>query len=208
MIAEIPINLAVEDQLSEAVLRKILRYTKRPYAVGTCFCKGGYGYLKKSIRGFNNAAKATPFLVLTDLDVIECPPTLLQEWLPHPKNPNLLFRIAVREVEAWLLAHRDGFARFLGIQRRLIPSNVDAIKDPKRLLLNLAARSKNRQRREAIVPAPSSTARVGPDYNGQLIGFVENYWGVAEAMKNSYSLQRTVNAVNNFNPQKKEHLYE
>jgi hypothetical protein len=123
-MAPIPINLAVEDLLSEAVLRKILLYSEKPYAIGTCFCKGGYDYLKKSILGFNNAAKATPFLVLTDLDRTECPPVLLREWLPYPKHPNLIFRVAVKEVEAWLLAHRDAFARFLGIQRRLIPPNA------------------------------------------------------------------------------------
>jgi hypothetical protein len=199
-MASIPINLAVEDLLSEAVLRKILQYTERPYDVGTCFCRGGYGYLKKNIHGFNNAAKAMPFLVLTDLDKAECPAVLIKEWLPHPKHPNLLFRVAVKEVEAWLLAHRDAFTRFLGIQRRLIPSTVDVISDPKKLLLDLARKSKRRLLREAIVPSPGSTARVGPDYNGQLVFFVEAFWNVATAMQSSPSLKRTVVALTNFQP--------
>ena len=130
----IPINLAVEDPLSEAVLRAILRQSNRPYAVGTCYCQGGYGYLKKTIRRFNNAAKGTPFLVLTDLDKADCPPGLIQAWLPDPKHPNLLFRIAVREVEAWILAHREAFALFAGVQQELIPQDVDALDDPKRSL--------------------------------------------------------------------------
>lgn len=197
----IPINLAVEDFLSEAVLRKILRFTRKPYATGTCFCKGGYGYLKKNIQGFNHAAKTTPFLVLTDLDNIECPPTLIKEWLPHPKHPNLLFRVAVREIEAWLLAHREAFAKFLGIKTHSIPSNVDTISDPKQFLLSLAKKSKKRQLREAITPAPGSTARVGPDYNGQLGLFVERVWDVATASQHSPSLQRTVKVVKDFNPQ-------
>lgn len=197
----IPINLAVEDFLSEKVLRKILRFTKRPYTPGTCFCKGGYGYLKKSITGYNHAAKTTPFLVLADLDNIECPPALIREWLPHPKHPNLLFRIAVREIEAWLLAHREAFAEFLGIPVRSIPFIVDTINDPKQFLLSLAKKSKKRQLREAITPAPGSTARVGPDYNGQLGVFVERWWNVASAMRHSPSLKRTVKAVKEFNPQ-------
>jgi len=36
-------------------------------------------------------------------------------------HPNFLFRVAVREVEAWLLAHREGIARFLGISEHLVP---------------------------------------------------------------------------------------
>jgi len=44
-----------------------------------------------------------------------------KKWLPYPKHPNLLFRVAVKEVEAWLLAHRAAFATFLGISDKLIP---------------------------------------------------------------------------------------
>jgi len=199
-VESIPINLAVEDPLSEAVLRAILRQSNRPYEPGTCYCQGGYGYLKKTIKGFNNAAKGTPFLVLTDLDKADCPPGLIQAWLPYPKHPNLLFRIAVREVEAWILAHREAFAKFAGVQQELIPQDVDALEDPKRSLLQIVSRSKNRQLREAIVPRPNSTAKIGPDYNGQLITFVENDWQAEVAMCNSDSLQRTVNAITVFEP--------
>ncbi|KPA10390.1 hypothetical protein MHK_009402 [Candidatus Magnetomorum sp. HK-1] len=77
----IPINIAVEDKLSEAVIRKILNSSKRSYIFGACFCRGGSGYLKKNIRGFNNASKASVFLLLTDLDTTECAPTLIRQWL-------------------------------------------------------------------------------------------------------------------------------
>lgn len=113
MTTPIPIQLAVEDDLSEAVLRKILSTSGRPYAVGTCYLGRGFGYLRKTIHGFNNAAKGTPYLVLTDLDQAECPPNLIGAWLQVPIHANLVFRVAVREVEAWLLADRAGLARFL-----------------------------------------------------------------------------------------------
>ena len=133
MTTPIPIQLAVEDDLSEAVLRKILSTSSRPYAVGTCYLGRGFGYLRKTIHGFNNAAKGTPFLVLTDLDQAECPPELIRTWLQAPIHSNLLFRVAVREVEAWLLADQAGLARFLGIRRALVPQSVDAIPDPRRV---------------------------------------------------------------------------
>lgn len=194
------INLAVEDSLSESILRTILRQSNRPYEVGTCFSRGGYGYLKDKIIGFNNAAKGTPFIILTDLNTYECPPVLMREWLPDLMHPNLLFRVAVREVEAWVLAHCVAFAKFLGIREELIPVNVDTIKDPKRFLIDLARKSPRRDLRQDIVPPPGSTRQQGPDYNGRLIFFVENFWDAMEAKNHSPSLQRAINAVTKFKP--------
>ncbi|MGL5066189.1 MAG: hypothetical protein ACRC62_39975, partial [Microcoleus sp.] len=116
------------------------------------------------------------------------------------KHPNLLFRIAVKEVEAWLLAHREAFAEFLGISVDLIPADVDKIPDPKQLLINLAKKSKKRTLREAIVPDRNSTSQIGKDYNGQLIQFVNSSWQVASAQTNSPSLERAMNAIVNFQP--------
>ena len=197
MTSPIPINLAVEDDLSEAVLRKIL---PDRYVVGDRCMRGGFGYLKKNIRGFNNASKGMPFLVLTDLDMAECAPTLIKKWLSVPVHHNLLFRVAVREVESWVIADTDRFAKFLGIRRTLVPVNVDAIDDPKKCLINLARKSK-RNLREDIVPTKGSTAKQGPDYNGRLIYFVEEFWNPYEAMHNSLSLERTIRAVENFQPE-------
>lgn len=133
MSASIPINLVFEDDLSKAVLEKLLLSSRHSYEIGNCFHGRGYGYIKKNISGFNNAAKGMPFLVLTDLDAEECAPTKIRNWLSVPKHSNLLFRIAVREVESWLLADRAGFAKFLGIKKDLIPAHIDEIKDPKKM---------------------------------------------------------------------------
>ena len=66
---DIIINLAVEDELSEAILREILKQSQpqRHFLVGTCLSNKGYGYLKRIIRGLNHAAQGMPYLVLTDL---------------------------------------------------------------------------------------------------------------------------------------------
>lgn len=200
MDTAIPINLAVEDVLSEAVLLKILQQSGQSYAVGVCYNRGGFGYLKNMVGPFNHAAKGMPYLVLTDLDQAECPPSLITSWLPDPIHPNLLFRVAVKEVEAWLLAHQTAMARFLGIQDELIPQNVDEIDRPKQFLINLARRSRYRNIRETVVPPPKSTARVGRDYNGQMIYFVERHWQVDVAVQYSPSLRRAMNAVANFKP--------
>lgn len=198
----IPINFAVEDLLSEAILREIIVQSGCSYKIGRCYMKHGKAYLKRTIEGFNNAAKGTPFLVLTDLDEdADCPPELIREWLSVPKHHNLLFRIAVREVESWLLADRKGIAKYLNIKRELVPNNVDDIEDTKQYLINLARKSRTRLLREDIVPLPGSTAKQGRNYNGCLISFVNDHWDLNLAIQNSPSLQRTVKTLIEFQPQ-------
>jgi hypothetical protein len=200
-MTDIPINLVFEDVLSEAVLKQMLKQSQRPFLVGDCFNERGKDRMKKNISAFNNAAKGMPYLVLTDLDNKDCPRVILSEWLTQPKHPNLVFRIAVKEVEAWLLAHRSAFAEFLDISVDNIPRDADLIADPKQCLINLVAeKSKKRKLREAIVPAPNSTAKIGKDYNRPLIEFVNESWQVASAQTNSPSLERTMNALINFQP--------
>jgi hypothetical protein len=194
------LNLAVEDSLSEAAARTILLQSGRPFAVQNCYCKHGVAYVKRSISGFNNAAKGIPFFVLTDLDLAECAPALIRDWLPAAPHHNLIFRVAVHEVESWLLADRDAFAKFLGIPRDRIPLDPDAVNDPKALLVSLATKSKKRTIRGSIVPAKGSTAKVGPDYNGPLVWFVKNDWVASRAGKQSPSLERALRMVKSFAP--------
>lgn len=196
----IPVNLAVEDILGEAVVRKLLQSTGRAFTVGDCYSQGGFGYLKKTIRGFNAAAMGTPFLVLTDLDNAECPPVLVEEWLPVPRNVNLMFRVAVREVEAWLLAHRDGIAKFLKVPHVRVPQDPESLPDPKLALIQLAERSRSRDIRDDIVPPAGSARKVGPNYNGRLITFVTGSWDPSLAAQSADSLRRTLSTLAEFKP--------
>ena len=196
----IPINLATEDLLSEAVLRKMVNHTRRPFNIGFCYCRGGIAYLKRTIPGFNRAAKGIPFLVLIDLDKAECAPAKLREYLPSTKHHNLLLRVAVKEVESWLLADKVNFAKFLGISKDIIPATVEGIVNPKEVLINLAKHSRKRILREDIIPLTGSTAKIGPNYNGCLIYFVNDLWDISNAMQSSPSLSRTMKVLQHFEP--------
>lgn len=199
-MSEISINLVFEDLLSESVLRKLLNNSRQNYVIGSCYNARGYGWIREKINGLNRAAKGMPYLVLTDLDRYECPPILLNEWLIGIRNHNLLFRVAVRQVESWLLGCRLAMSKFLGIREDLIPEAVDEIQDAKKFLIDLAKRSRKKQVCLDIVPKEGSTAKIGPDYNGRLIHFVENFWNPNVAKDFSPSLQKTIKVLDEFKP--------
>jgi len=199
-MCNIPINLVFEDSLSGSVLCRLLANSRQKYLVGLRYNSGGFGGIKKRINGFNHAAKGMPYLILTDLDRNECPPRLLEEWLVSKKHPNLIFRVAVRQVESWLLACHDTFAKFVGIREGSIPHDVDQIEDSKKYLIDLVKQSRKTGLRSDIVPAQGSTARVGPDYNGRLIDFVERLWDPDVARERSPSLRKAIELLDSFEP--------
>ena len=196
----IPINLATEDELSEAVLRRLLAFVRRGYEVGHAYRRGGFGYLRRTVRGWNGAARGVPFLVLTDLDNLPCPKAFIDSWLTEPQHGNLIFRVAVREVEAWLLADARSLSRYLVVSENLIPSNAESLEDPKGALINLARRSRSAIVRDRIVPKRGSSAKQGPDYNGCLVQFVATHWDIGSAVAKSRSLRRTTNRLAKFRP--------
>jgi len=189
------VNLAVEDRLSELVARKMLELSPKELRIHLVFGLEGYGYLRKKAGSFNQASKGTPYLLLTDLDANPCPPTLIREWVDHPLAPNFLFRVAVREVEAWLLADRENISPYLGVPLETVPEHVETVVDPKELLIGLARRSKRRAVRSALVP--QGTARQGPDHNGFLGRFVTDSWDLQSARTRSHSLHRALRRIEN-----------
>jgi len=156
------------------------------------FARRGCGYLKKQTPAFNNAARACPFLMLADLDRLSCPPELIEQWLPHPKHPHFLLRVAVREVESWLLGDPVGLAEFLGLRSTPAVPAPELLPDPKDHLLRLALKAASRQVREALVWRDPRSGRLlqGPDYNGTLGGFVLKKWNMDRAREACRSLDR------------------
>jgi hypothetical protein len=200
MSAGIPVRLAIEDELSEVVRRRLLTHANRGYAVGAVYGRGGFGYLRRTIEGWNRAARGVPFVVLTDLDRHDCPAGLIGDWLPRHRHPNLLLRVAVREVESWLLADPESLSVFLRVRSSVIPAAPDSLSDPKAVLVDVARRSRSRDMRDRLVPRHGSTAKQGPDYNACLAEFVHKSWRVDVAAAASPSLARTVMRFRSFTP--------
>jgi hypothetical protein len=98
----------------------------------------GKRFLLQSINGYNNAARYAPWIVLVDLDRdCDCAPPCVQKWLATP-SARMCFRVAVRAIEAWLLADRERLAQLLGVSVAWLPTNPDYLEDPKRELIDLA----------------------------------------------------------------------
>lgn len=197
----IPINLVFEDELSEYVLIRLLSCFDDKYHLGVSYNGRGFGYIKSKINGFNEACKAVSFLILTDLDKDPCPSALISNWFNRPMHPNMIFRIAVKEVESWLLADVEGYAEYLGISRANFPDNPENEAHPKKTLIALTKRSRKRSIKEDIIPI-NNNASIGPNYNGRLMEFVSGRWNISRAMTRSESLRRAFVKLELFQYQK------
>jgi uncharacterized protein DUF4276 len=194
MSRDVKIVIAAEDVLSIEIAVKILAENGQFNVVNTINAHG-YGDLKKNIRSYHNMAhNGLPSLVITDLDRNECAPALISEWLGIEPHCNFLFRVAVREIEAWLLADRKGIAKFLGIRMSKIPNSPEELDDPKQVLINLA-RSGKKRINDALVPAQNSTAQIGVEYNIELTRFIRSSWNINKAKEQSNSLNRTIERI-------------
>jgi hypothetical protein len=191
------INLVYEDDLSEAVMFKLINHFGDKYIVHNTYSGHGFGYLKSNIKGFNQASVVSPFFMLTDLDNYTCPPSLIKDWINFPLKSNFIFRIAVREVEAWLLADIEGLSEYFKVSATNFPVRPESEIDPKNTLIHLARRSRIRRIREDLVPI-NENAAIGPNYNGCLMEFVFNNWNIETALTRSKSLLKAFKILENF----------
>ncbi len=195
--------IATEDRLSETVAERLI--TETGHSVAAKIPKdrrkhAGFGYLKTRLPDFIASCQGgLNFLLLTDLDTRPCPPDLLDDWLGATTKPDsLLLRIAVREVEAWVLADRPQFANWLGVSEDIVPVAPEACLDPKADLLKLAAKSKNRDLREGLLPKKDAASKIGLEYNDLLCEFVSGQWRIEAASQLAPSLDRTIRRLREF----------
>lgn len=193
MSGEIVITAAVEGIVDEAVVRRLIRHVGA--APGDIHGKNGKSSLRQRIPGYNNAARRSPWIVVVDLDRdADCAPPLRSNWLPHPA-PFMCFRVAVREVEAWLLADDKRLASFLRVSQGTILPNPEKLDDPKEVMVNVARHSKSREIREDMVPRPGSGRSTGPAYSSRLIEFATDQWRPEVAVTRCDSLKRAIDCL-------------
>jgi len=167
------VYLAAEDSPGLAVGRKLITEA-HPLTVYREENARGYGKLKAKARNYHQMGVRMPVLMLTDLDENECPSEIIKEWIGDAPSVGFLFRVCVREIEAWLIADRERLAEYFGISPAKISSSPESLDDPKAELIRLSQLSRQRAIRAAFMPHQS--APIGPGYNEYLERFIINDW--------------------------------
>lgn len=196
----------VEDAPSAAVAQKLVAARNAKMEHSLIFRNGfpsimeGYGAIKNNCEAFLNMAKrGIHSFILTDLDTAECACSLIRRWFSIPENddvilpPECIFRIAVREVESWIIADHEAWGAFIGIPSANFSTQPDQLDDPKRHLLNVIRRKGRKKIHREMLP--HGAAQIGPRYNEILCDFVERLWDPERAAKRSPSLDRALKAL-------------
>ncbi|HEX2905602.1 MAG TPA: hypothetical protein VHO69_01990 [Phototrophicaceae bacterium] len=189
------VHIVVEGPTDEYVVKSILRSVG--WECGYVRGLKGKAYLLSQLSKYNEAARSANWLVVLDLDQdAVCAPDFVRTILPNPAA-GMLLRIPVRAIDAWILADRDHFARFLNISVENLPTNPDLEPNPKVSLINLAKKCRNALR-EDIVPRPESGRKEGIGYTGRMLEFIRHPlypWRPEVAAENSDSLKRCLAAL-------------
>lgn len=120
------VSLAVEDVLSESVARRLVHRYVPEAEITNVIGLNGIDSVKRRIPKLNQIARYQgSVLALADLDKpLECPANLVQEITKGlVVSPRLLIRVAVLEIESWILADRDAIARWLGVALSTVSRN-------------------------------------------------------------------------------------
>jgi len=140
-MSRVEIDYTGEGRSDDAIAKRLIEaangipgtaYTDRRAARGKASMEG------QLVRLNARANFGRPVLALRDLDQdAPCPGALVARILPD-RNPRLLLRICIRESETWLMADSAAYAKFCGVKESRIPKDLEALPDPKRLILNWA----------------------------------------------------------------------
>ena len=196
----------VEDVPSAAAVRKLVAARNARSDHRLVFRDGfpavmrGCGAIRSKCEAFLNMARAGMYTVIvTDLDTAECACTLIRDWFAIPKNEPVelpspcIFRVAVREVESWILADHAAWSEYIGIPAVNFSTAPDELDDPKQHLLNVIRKKGTKKIHREMLPQGS--AHIGPRYNEVLCDFVDSLWTPERAAENSPSLDRALKTL-------------
>ncbi len=200
------VYIAGEDEATKAVIIRLLRdYAPNLHVVGELPARGSQ--VKAKISNFNSLASRLPVILLTDLDDEPCGPIGKRNLLGTiVQQPDFCINIAVDEVEAWLMADREGFARYFGIPlaqmpvsamqkmsgRKALPEMSVSVKSSWFFTHDLMQRSTNAERKAQVAVSPVDRNSKGKEYNTAVVPFIHNVWNPEIARQGSDSLNRMI----------------
>lgn len=200
------VYIAGEDEATKAVIIRLLRdYAPSLHVVGELPARGSQ--VKTKISNYNRLAGSIPVILLTDLDNEPCGPISKNKLLGAiVQEPKFVINIAVDEVEAWLMADRDGFARYFGIPINQMPiSTIQKMSGCKPLpeisvsvksswlfTHSLMQNSTNAEKKAQVAVSPTDKNSKGKEYNTAVVPFIQNVWNPEVARAASDSLNRMI----------------
>ena len=190
----VPIQTVVEGDVDLIVVERLVGLVGG--TPGATYGRRGKEWIRQRMTGFRNAANFSPWAVLVDLDPeAECAPLVLTSWVPPPRPRFLCFRVAIRQVEAWLLADPAALSNYLAVTPGRLPADPDSLDHAKLEMVNLARHSTKRAIREDMCPRPGSGRATGPAYSSRLIEYASVHWRPDVAEAHSESLSRTIRCL-------------
>ena len=188
-MTEWPVTIAAEGALDLAVLRRLAR--EADLTLNLEYGRRGKAHIDQRLPAYNAAARHQPWIVLRDLDNDrDCAVELVMHLLPAPARL-MKFRIAVRTVEAWLLADHERFKTAFGVAARAIPTVPESVDRRNAAMLEAISRSNRREIKSAMLSKLASGGwHVGPEYNARLEQFASEIWQPRVAETRSASLAK------------------
>lgn len=202
MSSSIELDYDAEGLLDAAVARRVIA------AAG---CQPGRDFVSRSrakgkdaldrrLRGLAAGAKFRPILVLRDLDNdAPCGGALVSAlWdkaIGAAPHEGLVVRVAVRAVEAWVLADAEGLAGATGCDPALTPTDPDGLDDPKAALIAMLRAAPRRALRRDVGLLKPTDGIDRPRIAAWLDEFVTGGWQPRRASRRSPSLRRCLAAI-------------
>jgi hypothetical protein len=182
------VSVACEGYLDALVITRLLH--DHGITRGPLYKVSGKHKLDAKLPNYLSAAQHSAWIVQRDLDSdAGCAPELVGRLAP--KMPTgLCLIIAVRQTEAWLLAHRSAIAAHLHVAISRVPPSPESLVDAKTAIVDLARRSRRTEIRDTIVPTQGSGRRVGVGYTSHMQKFIQERWAPNEAARTSPSLAK------------------
>jgi hypothetical protein len=185
------VELLVEGFTDEVFVRRC--FSDLGLGVSTVFGKRGVTYVIDKAPAFAVRGEYSNLLILADfMDLKQaCPPEARAKLVPNAPDRTLV-RLAVNEIESWLLASRAELAHYFNISPARIPAEPDKVPDPKQTLVNLARASGRGRIRSMFVPKAGVSSAVGEGYVDGFQEFMKEHWSMASAAAASPSFARFV----------------
>jgi hypothetical protein len=137
---------------------------------------GGVDQFWGRIGKFNEAARRVGVVfALADHDGPGCAGEKVRKRVPG-RHADLVLRLSVFELEAWLMADAVALGAFLRVPEGKFPREPDGVVDAKGCLVALARGSAKPEVRRGMVPKEGYSAVPGAQYSAMMEEFIVRRW--------------------------------